>query len=138
MLNFWIFVIIATILLDIMTSGFMFSVFAIGALCSILCNSINLPIIVQIVVFTIVNIILIITLVPYVKKKMSKSIDDFVLQENRLIGKEIVLSEDLKDSLLINIEGVFWTVKTLSGTIPAGNTVKIVSLEGNKYIVEKK
>lgn len=138
MVNFWFLLIIISILLDVTTSGFMFSIFSIGAFGAILCNFMNLSVIMQIAVFSIINIILMFTLVPYMKKKMLKSTDNFVLQENRLIGKEIVLSEDLNDTLLVNIDGVFWTIKTLSGTILSGETVKIVSLEGNKYIVEKK
>lgn len=128
---------VVAIFIDISTSGFIFSVFAGGALVAILCNLINLPILVQIIVFAVVSIILMFTLTPYVKKKMAKSSMEFIPQENRLIGKEIVLKEDLNDTLLVSIDGVFWTIKTLSGVISSGTKVKIVSLDGNKYIVEK-
>ena len=128
---------VVAIFIDISTSGFIFSVFAGGALVAILCNLINLPILVQIIVFAVVSIILMFTLTPYVKKKMAKSSMEFIPQENRLIGKEIVLKEDLNDTLLVSIDCVFWTIKTLSGVISSGTKVKIVSLDGNKYIVEK-
>ena len=77
------------------------------------------------------------SIVPYIKKKIAKSSMEFIPQENRLIGRTIVLQEDLNSTLLVNIDGVFWTIKTLSGDIPSGTKVKIVSMEGNKYIVEK-
>lgn len=128
---------VVAIFLDISTSGFIFAVFAGGALVAILCNLINLSITVQIIVFAIVSIILMFTLTPYVKKKMAKSSVEFIPQENRLIGRELILKEDLNDTLLVNIDGVFWTIKTLSGVISSGTKVKIVSLDGNKYIVEK-
>lgn len=128
---------VVAILIDISSSGFIFFVFSIGALAAILCNMVNLPIIIQIIVFSIVSIILMFTLAPYIKKKMAKSSMEFIPQENRLIGREILLKEDLNSTLLVNIDGVFWTIKTLSGAISSGTKVKIVSMEGNKYIVEK-
>lgn len=137
MTYFWISLMVMAILIDISSSGFIFFVFSIGALAAMLCNMANLSIIMQIIVFASVSIISMFSIVPYIKKKIAKSSMEFIPQENRLIGRTIVLQEDLNSTLLVNIDGVFWTIKTLSGDIPSGTKVKIVSMEGNKYIVEK-
>lgn len=133
----WLVIIAAGFFLDITTSGFIFSVFSISALFGLVLNVMNVPEFIQVCVFLALSIALILTMVPYIRKKMKASKTDFIPQENRLIGREITLLKELVETDLVNIDGVFWTIKTITGPIEAGQKVKLVSLEGNKYIVEK-
>lgn len=133
----WMLVLIAGLLVDILTSGFLFSIFSLSALGALLLNMLNVSIGVQVCVFAILSIVLIFTLVPFIRKKIKANKTEFITQEKKLIGREIILSKDLLDTDLINIDGVFWTIKTNSKPIKSGAKVKFVSLEGNKYIVEE-
>jgi membrane protein implicated in regulation of membrane protease activity len=52
-----------------------------------------------------------------------------------LLGKELVLEDDLKTTLQVKIDETLWTI---SGTnAPKGSTVKIVDFENNRLIVDK-
>lgn len=133
----WMLVLIAGLLVDILTSGFLFSIFSLSALGTLLLNMLNVSIGVQVCVFAILSIVLIFTLVPFIRRKIKASETEFITQEKKLIGREIILSKDLVETDLVNIDGVFWTIKANSEPIKSGAKVKLVSLEGNKYVVEE-
>lgn len=136
MTYFWIAILALGLLIDVSTSGFLFSVFSIGSLLALISKIFGVPVIIQVFIFLITSILLILNLVPYIHKKLKNAGDNFVPQEMRIIGTELILEHDLINTLQVNINGVFWTIKTLTGPISAGEKIKIVSIEGNKYIVE--
>ena len=136
MTYFWIAILALGLLIDVSTSGFLFSVFSIGSLLALISKTFGVPVIIQVFIFLITSILLILNLVPYIRKKLKNAGDNFVPQEMRIIGTELILEHDLINTLQVNINGVFWTIKTLTGPISAGEKIKIVSIEGNKYIVE--
>ena len=137
MTYFWIAITAFGFFADISTSGFVFSVFSLGSLVALISKILGASTILQISIFAIVSIVSMFTVVPFIRKKIKQSGEEFIPQENRMLGKEFILEDELKTTLLVNIDGVFWTIKTTSGPISAGEKVKIVSIDGNKYIVEK-
>ncbi len=111
--------------------------FAIGTLFAIAANLLGASPLTQVIVFVIVSIIMLISIFPFVRKKMkAKSYDTNV---DALIGKTAVVKEIISLNKIgqVSVNGVIWSA-TGEGTFDKEEVVTIINVEGNKLIVERK
>lgn len=132
----WLIVIVVAVVLDLVTSDFLFSGFSIGAVVALLLDLIGVSIIPQIIVFGIVGALFTFTMYPIIKRKLKKDNVRLNLMEENYIGKEFILEEDVADEILLKFQGTYWTFKTRK-PILKGQTVKIIAVEGNKLLIEE-
>ena len=134
----WLAIIIITILLDLVTSIFLFSGFSIGALVALILNIFDVAIYIQVVVFAIIGIIFILIVSPEIKKNITSNYKDrFKSSEERLIGKEFLAEQDIGKEEVIKLEGIYWTLKNEGSLIKRGEKFKVIAVKGNKIIVKK-
>ncbi|MGL4739992.1 MAG: NfeD family protein [Sarcina sp.] len=132
----WLIVIVVAVVLDLVTSDFLFSGFSIGAVVALLLDLLGVNIIIQIIVFGIVGAVFTFTMYPIIKKKLKKDNVRLNLMEENYIGQEFVLEKDVNDEILLKFQGTYWTFKTKE-PILKGESAKIIAVEGNKLLIEK-
>lgn len=135
----WVLIALGVVLIDIFTSAFLFSWFALGALVAILANFLGVNLTGQIFIFSIVGVIAICIGYPIVKKKSKNTVQRIPLMEESYLGKVFKAEEDIVDIARIKVGGIYWTGvnKNHSVKISKGDTFKIVGIEGNKFIIEE-
>lgn len=137
MLYLWILISLVAILIDILTSSFLFFSFAIGGIAALLSYTLNASIIVQVGLFLIFSIISILWAAPYVKRVLTKTPPAFKPMEQNYIGKIVTAQEDIEDKSQIKYQGIYWYAVNYGEPIKRGDKFIIKSIEGNKLIIEK-
>lgn len=132
----WLLIAVVAIVLDIVTSAFLFVWFSLGAFAALIANLLGLNYGMQIVIFAVVSLISILIGYPWAKKKYKKSIKRTPLMEESYIGKIIVAEEDIIDMARIKVGGIYWTGVNRGTMISKGQKYKIIGIEGNKFIIE--
>ena len=133
----WIVVGIVVILLDVITSSFLFVWFAVGAFAAFLASLLGASVGVQIIIFLAVSIATISIGYPWARKKFKSSITRTPLMEENYIGMVLKAEEDIESRGKAKLGGVYWAVINKGETIKTGESFKIVKFEGNKLIIEK-
>ena len=89
--------------------------------------------------FVVLSLVCLISFRPLVMKRLMK--EETKTNADSAIGKEFVLITDIGFDKpgTIKIGDIIWNADTVDKReeIPAGTIVKVVKIEGNKYIVEK-
>lgn len=137
MLYLWIIVSLVAVLIDALTSSFIFFSFAIGGIGALILLMFNASIAVQVIIFMALSIISILWAAPYVRKILSKTPPAFKPMEQNYVGRVLVAEEDITDKTQIKYEGIYWYVVNYHETIKRGDKFKITGIEGNKLVVEK-
>lgn len=132
----WLVIVIVAVVLDFVTSDFLFAGCGIGAILSLILAATNTSILIQIIVFALVSAIFVIAIYPKIKKKITKDNLGTKTMEQEYIGRVITLDKDLEDEALIKFEGIYWTFKSNEGRINKGERVQISEIVGNKLIVK--
>jgi len=138
LLKWWIIISIIALVIDASTSNFFFICFTIGGLGAILVTFLGFSPISQAIIFCIVSIISLLFIIPLVKKHYKKEMGNIVSLEDRYIGKEIVLEQDIYDSALMQVQGIYWTVKNVGEPMKKGERAVIIGVDGNKLLIKKK
>ncbi len=90
-------------------------------------------------VFIVLSLVLLLSFRKLVMKKLIKG--DTKTNADAVIGLEFTLLTDIGFNQMgtIKINGVVWNVNTEDEKeeVSAGNTVRVLKIQGNKYIVEK-
>lgn len=133
----WLIVIIACMIIDYLSSDFLFISFSIGAFAAIIINNLNLPTIIQFLIFGIVSILFLLLVYPKIKRKIKVDKLGTKTMEEEYIGKSLILSKEVNDTALIKYQGIFWTFKSINGKLDKGEKVRIIGIEGNKILIEK-
>ena len=133
----WIIVGVAALILDIVTSSFVFVWFSIGAIIAIIANLLGFSFAVQFVIFVVVSILFILVGYPLVKNTIKRTIAKTPTTEQGYIGREITVDEEVIDKATIKIDGIYWTVKNEGELIKKGDKVKITGIEGNKLTIKR-
>ena len=108
---------------EIATVGFLIFWFGVAALITCLLSLFISNVIAQTVIFVILSVSLICLTRPFAEK-MNKN-DNIVTNSNAIIGKEGVVTKDI------------WTaISTYTDIIPKGSTIKVLSIDGVKLVVE--
>ncbi|WP_066873816.1 NfeD family protein [Clostridium mediterraneense] len=132
----WLAVIVLAIMIDLVTSDFLFSGFSIGALVALILAMINTSVISQIIIFGLVGVMFIFLIYPIIRKHLDMNKVETKTREESYIGKEIILEEDIAKEGKLKLDGVYWTFKS-EERIKKGEKVKIISIEGNKIIIKR-
>ena len=122
---------------EIATVGFLIFWFGVAALITCLLSLFISNVIAQTVIFVILSVILICLTRPFAEK-MNKN-DNIVTNSNAIIGKEGVVTKDItsNDVGQVKVSGDIWTaISTYTDIIPKGSTIKVLSIDGVKLVVE--
>lgn len=137
MIIFWTIIAAIFIIIDMVTSNFLFVFFIVGAIGAMVGEVFNISMGLQILIFLLLNLITISIGYPITKDKFDKSIKRTPLMEETYIGRVMEATEDIKDRAKVKVDGSYWTIQNYGEEIKCGEKFKIISLEGNKLIIEK-
>ena len=122
---------------EIATVGFLIFWFGVAALITCLLSLFISNVIAQTVIFVILSVSLICLTRPFAEK-MNKN-DNIVTNSSAIIGKEGVVTKDItpNDVGQVKVSGDIRTaISTYTDIIPKGSTIKVLSIDGVKLVVE--
>lgn len=136
----WLGIMILMLVIEVATLGLTTIWFAGGALVATLLALLDVPILIQIIVFLIVSGILVYFTRPIAVKKFNKT--RTLTNVESVAGKQAVVSETIDNvngTGKIMLDGMEWTARTKEdGTvISEGKLISVISVEGVKAIVEE-
>ena len=134
---FWVVIALGALVIDIVTSSFMFIWFALGAIAAVIALVFNAPVVVQVIVFVAVSGVFMAVGYPIVKKTIKKTVNKTLTMEEGYIGREFTITKDIDVKANIKFEGIYWTVKNVGKPLKEGDLVQIIGLEGNKLLIAK-
>ena len=134
----WLVVAVVAIIVDIVTSSFIFMWFSIGALVAIILSFFGISMALQFIVFLITGIVLIAVGYPWAKKKFKVEKNHTLTMEQAYIGRVMKANEDIVEKSKIKVDGIYWTAYNKGKKISKDDQFFIVGIEGNKLIVELK
>ena len=134
----WILVAIFVIAIDVVTSSFIFMWLSIGALAAIILSLLGISVLWQVIAFLVVGVVTISIGYPWAKKKFKADVNQVLTMEQTYIGKEMVATEDMRETSKIKVSGIYWTAYNKGKTIKKGERYTITGIEGNKLILSLK
>ena len=134
----WILVAIFVIAIDVVTSSFIFMWLSIGALAAIILSLLGISVLWQVIAFLVVGVVTISIGYPWAKKKFKADVNQVLTMEQTYIGKEMVATEDMRETSKIKVSGIYWTAYNKGKTIKKGERYTITGIEGNKLVVSLK
>ncbi|MFL0246586.1 NfeD family protein [Candidatus Clostridium stratigraminis] len=137
LLILWIIISISALLIDIVTSAFLFLWFTIGGIAAIIALIFNYSFTVQLIVFIAISAISMGIGYPTVRKYLGKSVKKTSTMEEGYINRVIIADDDFVETAKVKVDGIYWTVKNYGEPIKKGDSVIISAIEGNKLIVKK-
>ncbi|WP_138203073.1 NfeD family protein [Haloimpatiens lingqiaonensis] len=137
LLVIWLIVGIGTLLIDILTSAFLFVWFTAGAIAAIICLTLGLSFSTQLIVFIVVSALFMGTGYPIIKKNIKKTVPKTKTMEEGYIGRELLAENDIEARGNLKLDGIYWTVENKGEYIKRGDKLKIIGIEGNKLIIQK-
>lgn len=136
-LMLWVLIGAIGLVLDLITSAFLFVWFTIGSIAAIICFAVGYGIKIQVITFICVSAIFTAVGYPIVKRTIKKTVAKTPRMEESYIGREITLEDDVMETAIIKFDGIYWTVKNQGEPVKKGDKVKITGIEGNKVIIKK-
>lgn len=138
MWQFWLIVSGICFVIEILTVGFLFFWFGIGALISMVISFFVEDIIIQFSIFVISSALLLFLTKPFVRKFGKK--DTIPTNAYSIIGKHGIVTKEINQTLgkgQIKVGTEIWSAKTLEEEIiSVGTEVEILSIEGVKAVVK--
>ena len=132
----WVAIAFGVIVLDILTSTFLFVWFSLGSLAAIIANLVGLSFGWQIFIFAIVSLISISIGYPWARRKYKKMVKPTPRMEETYIGMEFVAEDDIEGNTRIKVAGIYWTGINHGEKIVKGQKFQITGVEGNKLIIK--
>ncbi|NLM35291.1 MAG: NfeD family protein [Clostridiales bacterium] len=133
----WIVVGLIFLVVDVVTSTFLFIWFSIGAIAAIIANMLGFSIGVQTLTFIFVSALFTAVGYPLMKNTIKKTVAPTPTTEKGYIGREFTIEEDINEKATIKFDGIYWTFKNEGEPIKKGDKIKITGIEGNKLLVKK-
>lgn len=133
----WILIAVAGIVVDVITSAYLFFAFTVGAIIAIISGMLGATNTTQILIFLLTSGATFGISYPIIKRTLKQTVKRTLRMEEEYIGRELIADEDIADKALIKIEGIYWTVKNLNGVVKKGDRIRVVGIEGNKILVER-
>ena len=133
---FWLLIAIGVIVVDLLTSAFLFIWFSIGALAAIVANLCGVNFAGQFTIFAAVSLISLLVCYPLVRKKFKKDMKKTPLMEEKYIGMTLTSDESIVDKTRIKVGGVYWTGENKGKLIKKGEKFKIIGIDGNKLLIK--
>ena len=131
----WILIAVFLIVIDLITSSFIFMWFSVGAIVAIILSLLGISVIWQVMVFLIIGIAMVSIGYPWAKKKFRGDINHVLTMEQTYIGKVMIANEDMGETSKIKVSGIYWTAYNKGKVIKKGQEYTITGIEGNKLIV---
>ena len=134
----WLVLVIILVIVEIVTPTIFFSFcLAIGALAAAVASYFQVPVWVEVTVFTAVSIAAIYIIRPILKKWMS-NMDSVKSNVDALIGASAIVTQDIAPGKagFIEVSGGVWLAES-DVEIKAGEKVIIESISGTKTLVKK-
>lgn len=137
---FWLGAFGVLLLIEILTLGLTTIWFAVGALAAFLLALVQVPLMIQIVVFIVVSVVMIVFTRPimtkYLNKKTTKT------NAESLVGRKarvLIPINNLKSEGQVMVNGMEWTARSTKDevTFQKDEMVRIAGISGVKLIVEK-
>ena len=128
------------LLIEILTLGLTTIWFAVGALAAFLLALVQVPLMIQIVVFIVVSVVMLVFTRPimtkYLNKKTTKT------NAESLVGRKarvLIPINNLKSEGQVMVNGMEWTARSTKDevTFQKDEMVRIAGISGVKLIVEK-
>lgn len=139
MLAFWICVIIVSVLMEIVTTSTLISIwFALGAIVALLLQMLGLGFVIQVVCFFAISIACMIMVRPLAATYLRGNI--VATNADRVIHETGVVTQSIPDNGWgeVVVSHVIWSAVSKDGKeIEKGSKVKILAIEGAKVIVQK-
>lgn len=132
----WITIAFGVIVLDLLTSTFLFVWFSFGSAAAILANVLGLSPEWQLFIFAVVSLISIAIGYPWARRKYKKMVKATPLMEETYIGMELVAEEDIETQTRIKVRGIYWTGINHGEKILKGQKFQIIGVEGNKLKIK--
>jgi membrane protein implicated in regulation of membrane protease activity len=133
----WIIVGVIFLVVDLITSAFLFVWFTIGAIAAIVANLLGFTFGVQLLTFIFVSLLFTAVGYPLMKNTIKKTVVRTPTKEEGYIGRELTVDEDINERATIKFDGIYWTFKNEGDLIKSGDKIKITGIEGNKLLVKK-
>ncbi len=138
MIIFWLILLIVAIAIEALTLGLTSIWFAGGALVAILTAVLNLPVVVQVIVFVLISLVFLVFTRPIAVKYFNK--DRVRTNVESLVGKQaIVISEidNLQGIGQVTVNGQEWSARSMEDKVhfQVGEVVRIVAINGVKLVV---
>lgn len=134
----WLAIAIVAIVIDIITSSFIFMWFALGAVAAIILSLFGIGMSWQIITFLFVGVLTVSIGYPWAKKKFKVNQNHTPLMEETYIGKVMIAENDIIETSKIKVSGIYWTAYNKGKLIKKGDKFVITGLEGNKLTVKLK
>lgn len=134
----WVAIGVIALVIDLVTSMFLFVWFTAGAIAAIIAYTLGCSLQVQIIVFVVTSFVLMAIGYPIVKRTIKKSIRKTPTMEQNYIGRQLKVDEEIVEKATIKLDGIYWTIKNVGEPIKRGDEVTITGLEGNKLLIRKK
>ena len=137
----WLIAMVILLVVEAMVPGLISIWFAIGALAALISALFHAPVWLQLVWFFAISILTLFLTRPFVKKYVNSRVTP--TNADVVIGKDAVVTERI-DNLhaqgAVMLDGKVWTARTEKEqvTVEAGETVRVLRIEGVKLIVEAK
>lgn len=137
---FWLGAFGVLLLIEILTLGLTTIWFAVGALAAFLLALVQVPLMIQIVVFIVVSVVVLVFTRPimtkYLNKKTTKT------NAESLVGRKarvLIPINNLKSEGQVMVNGMEWTARSTKDevTFQKDEMVRIAGISGVKLIVEK-
>ena len=137
---FWLGAFGVLLLIEILTLGLTTIWFAVGALAAFLLALVQVPLMIQIVVFIVVSVVMLVFTRPimtkYLNKKTTKT------NAESLVGRKarvLIPINNLKSEGQVMVKGMEWTARSTKDevTFQKDEMVRIAGISGVKLIVEK-
>ena len=137
---FWLGAFGVLLLIEILTLGLTSIWFAVGALAAFLLALVQVPLMIQIVVFIVVSVVMLVFTRPimtkYLNKKTTKT------NAESLVGRKarvLIPINNLKSEGQVMVNGMEWTARSTKDevTFQKDEMVRIAGISGVKLIVEK-
>ena len=137
----WLVAMVVLLIVEAMVPGLISIWFAIGALAALISALFHAPVWLQLVWFFAISILTLVLTRPFVKKYVNSRVTP--TNADVVIGKDAVVTEridNLHSQGAVMLDGKIWTARTEkeSVTVEAGETVRVLRIEGVKLIVQEK
>jgi membrane protein implicated in regulation of membrane protease activity len=133
----WLGLFILFLILEGATHALVTIWFAGGALLAFLASLVGLPVWFQILLFIVSSVLMLVLLFPLAKKHLQ--VGEAKTNVDALPGRLVVITKAITFNTVgqADLNGVIWSAKG-DGEFRVGEVVRVVRIEGNKLIVEKK
>lgn len=133
----WVVIAALALVIDVITSSFLFIWFTVGGILAIILTLFHFPFSTQLITFIASSVALLAIGYPIVKRTIKRTVPITPRMEEEYIGQEFTSDKNIKEKGNIKFEGIYWTVKNIGEDINKGDRVKIIGIEGNKLVIKK-